>query len=50
MDRYLELVKNNPVKFGIESGFEDLTDIHNEWIKSFLFEEVVIKLLAYLLQ
>ena len=47
MDKYLELVENNPVKFGIESGFEDLVDIHNEWIKSFLFEEEDQTLLAH---
>ena len=34
---YLDLVKYKPVAFGIEAGFKDLTSIHNEWIKSFLF-------------
>ena len=38
MDRqWLELVKKKPIAFGIETGFTDLTNIHNEWIKSFLF-------------
>lgn len=45
--KYLELVKNNPVQFGIWSGFTDLTDIHNEWIKSFLYEEEDQTLLAH---
>ena len=35
--QWLDLVKHKPYAFGIESGFTDLTDIHNEWIKSFLF-------------
>ena len=37
--QWLELLKKKPYAFGIESGFEDLTDIHNEWIKSFLFSK-----------
>lgn len=37
MNEMLELVKKQPVAFGIEAGFTDLTNIHNEWIKSFLF-------------
>ena len=45
--QYLELVKENPVQFGIWAGFEDLTDIHNEWIKSFLYEEEDQTLLAH---
>ena len=36
---WLELLQKKPYAFGIESGFEDLTDIHNEWIKSFLFSK-----------
>ena len=34
---YLDLVKHRPVAFGNEAGFTDLTTIHDEWIKSFLF-------------
>lgn len=34
---YLDLVKHKPVAFGNEAGFTDLADIHDEWIKSFLF-------------
>ena len=37
--QWLDLVKHKPYAFGIESGFTDLTDIHNEWIKSFLFSK-----------
>ena len=37
--KWLDLVKHAPVSFGIDNGFNDLTDIHNEWIKSFLFEK-----------
>lgn len=46
-DFYMDLVINNPVQFGIECGFEDLEDIHNEWIKSFLFAEEDETLLAH---
>ena len=37
--QWLELLKKKPYAFGIESGFADLVDIHNEWIKSFLFSK-----------
>jgi len=46
-DFFMDLVLNHPVQFGIESGFEDLEDIHNEWIKSFLFSEEDETLLAH---
>ena len=46
-DFFMDLVINHPVQFGIESGFEDLEDIHNEWIKSFLFSEEDETLLAH---
>lgn len=40
MDKqWLDLVKHKPYAFGIESGFDDLSEIHNSWIKSFLFED-----------
>lgn len=35
----LKLIKYNPVEIGHWIGFEDLTDLHNEWLKMFLFEE-----------
>lgn len=47
MNKYIELIRNKPVKFGTVSGFEDLTKIHNEWIKSFLFESEDQTLLAH---
>ncbi len=37
--KYLNLVKNKPIVFGLENGFTDLTDIHNEWLKIFLFSK-----------
>lgn len=38
-NKYLELIKNNPVVIGHWLGFTDLTDLHNEWIKKFLFNK-----------
>ncbi|WP_223804709.1 hypothetical protein [Lactococcus protaetiae] len=46
-DFYMDLVLNNPVQFGIECGFDDLEDIHNDWIKTFLFAEEDETLLAH---
>lgn len=39
LDSWTKMVRETPVAFGLESGFDKLEDIHNEWIKSFLFEE-----------
>ena len=47
LDKYIELIKTNPVKFGILSGFEKLKEMHNEWIKSFLFKKEDQTLLAH---
>lgn len=44
---WLDLVKRQPVAFGIEAGFKDLTTIHNEWIKSFLFRQNDMTLQAH---
>ena len=33
----IELLKNNPYKFGNAVGFTKLTDIHNGWIKDMVF-------------
>ena len=30
-------MKNNPIEIGHWVGFHDLTELHNEWLKSFLF-------------
>lgn len=45
--QWLDLVKYKPYAFGIESGFTDLKDIHNEWIKSFLFSTDDLTLQAH---
>ena len=45
--KLLDLIKNEPVKIGQLLGFEDLTDIHNEWLKKMIFERVDITLLAH---
>lgn len=37
--QWLQLLKHNPIAFGIEAGFTDLTGIHNRWLKSFLYKE-----------
>lgn len=33
----LEFVRDSPVAFGIEGGFDKLADIHNKWIRLFLY-------------
>lgn len=38
-DQFLELILHKPVAFGWEAGFNDLQDLHNQWIKSFLFSQ-----------
>lgn len=38
VDKWDKLIRERPVAFGIEAGFDKLDDLHNEWIKSFLFE------------
>lgn len=47
MGTYLDLAIFKPVAFGIESGFEDLGDIHNDWIKKFLYNEEDMTLQAH---
>jgi hypothetical protein len=44
---YLDTVKHKPYAFGIESGFTDLKNIHNEWIKQFLFSDDDMTLQAH---
>lgn len=46
-DEIIDMLNNEPIIFGIEAGFEDLTDIHNEWLKSFLYAEDDQTLLAH---
>lgn len=38
-EKWLKLVRYNPKAFGIEAGFKDLGEIHNNWLKSFLFSK-----------
>lgn len=45
--QYLNLTKTDPIKFGNLVGFNDLVDIHNEWLKSFLFVNEDQTLLAH---
>jgi hypothetical protein len=44
---YLDLLKNNPIAFGIESGFEDLEEIHNQWLKLFINSKDDVTLQAH---
>lgn len=45
--KYLNMIRTDPVKFGNLVGFVDLVDIHNEWLKSFLFTKEDQTLLAH---
>ena len=45
--KWLDLVKKRPIAFGIEGGFSDLADIHNKWIRLFLFSKKDITLQAH---
>lgn len=47
MNKYLDLIRNEPVVIGRLLGFEDLTDIHNEWLKMMIFDSVDETLLAH---
>ena len=33
-----DLVRNNPARIGYYIGFDDFTDLHNEWLKDLLFK------------
>jgi hypothetical protein len=33
-----DLIKNNPARIGYYVGFDDFTDLHNEWLKDMLFK------------
>lgn len=37
--KILELIKHNPIEIGHWVGFKDLTEMHNEWLKKFLFSK-----------
>lgn len=36
-ERATQLIRYEPYKIGHYMGFQDLTELHNEWLKSFLF-------------
>lgn len=38
-EQALNLLWENPIEIGHWVGFKDLTDINNEWLRSFLYEE-----------
>lgn len=45
--KYLDLIINEPYKIGHWVGFSDLTMLHNEWLKDFLFSHESQTLLAH---
>lgn len=44
---WLRAAKKAPIVFGRECGFDDLRDIHNEWIKRFLLSKDDVTLQAH---
>lgn len=45
--KWLRTVKEKPIMYGLENGFEDLQEIHNKWIKLFLFSKEDLTLQAH---
>ncbi len=43
----LDVIKNQPYEIGHWVGFNDLTELHNDWIKSFLYTDTDQTLLAH---
>lgn len=43
----LDVIKNQPYEIGHWVGFNDLTELHNKWIKSFLYTDTDQTLLAH---
>ena len=43
----MDLLWNEPYKIGHWVGFKDLTALHNEWLRSFLYDEIDQTLLAH---
>ena len=43
----LDLLWNEPYKIGHWVGFKDLTTLHNEWLRSFLYSDQDQTLLAH---
>lgn len=46
-EKLLNVIRNNPVKIGHAVGFDLLTDLHNTWIKEFLYGKEDFTLLAH---
>ena len=46
-EEVLEVIAEEPYRIGQWVGFKDLTTLHNEWIKSFLFEKEDMTLQAH---
>lgn len=47
LDEVADMLNNEPVIFGTAAGFKDLGDLHNEWLKSFLYATEDQTLLAH---
>ena len=45
--KYLDIVIDEPIKIGHWLGFNDLTDLHNCWIKMMMFSKEDETLLAH---
>ena len=45
--QYLNLIKTKPYLLGVWSGFKDLGQLHNDWLRSFLFNKDDQTLLAH---
>lgn len=45
--RYLDLLYHEPYKIGHWVGFKDLTALHNEWLRTFLYSDIDQTLLAH---
>lgn len=46
-EKLIKLIKNNPVEIAKLLGFEDMGDLHNEWLKEMLFNDDDYTLLAH---
>ena len=46
-NKWLKLVKTKPIAFGLESGFNELQEIHNEWLKLFITSSNDVTLQAH---
>lgn len=44
---HLDIIKNEPYKIGQWLGFDDLTELHNEWLKLMMYSEDDETLLAH---